>query len=123
MDLTQLVWTPVHSQASWRGLPSAPRVARAALVGQGWLVATDVGNGWSVTFVPDAEASNPEGEALEGSFHAAKVGWSQATLTDRRAGVSETKSSESPHSTAKRAAGRPAPDASVRLRGQSTKRK
>jgi len=91
MDVTSLVWTPVHSQATWTGQPSAPRVVRAALTGQGWLVATEVATGWSVAFVPDQDASPPSDESMGASFHAAKVGWDQREVApvDRKAASEE----------------------------------
>jgi hypothetical protein len=73
-----LIWTPVHSTATWTTSPTAPRVARAALKGLGWLVATEFERGWSTTFVPDPTASDPAERGAVGSFHGAKVDWEAA---------------------------------------------
>jgi hypothetical protein len=71
-----LLWTPVASNASWTSPPGPPRVIRAAIPGQGWLVATQVSGGWSTVFVPDPGAADPPEEAASGGFQAAKIDWS-----------------------------------------------
>ena len=76
-----LIWTPVHSTAKWTAPPAAPRVVRAAIAGQGWLVSTEVSGGWSTTFVPDPGATDPPDESVEGGFQAAKVGWDAPETT------------------------------------------
>ena len=76
-----LIWTPVHSIANWTTPPTQPRVARAAITGQGWLVATEVAGGWSTTFVPDPTAINPSDETVTSDFQTAKVDWDPSAAT------------------------------------------
>ena len=76
-----LLWIPVHSSAKWTTPPAPPRVVRAAIKGSGWLVATEVAGGWSVTFVPDSNAADPVDETPFESFQAAKVDWSPSATT------------------------------------------
>jgi hypothetical protein len=77
-----LIWTPVHSTATWNTSPTAPRIARAALKGLGWLVATEFERGWSTTFVPDPSAADPSEQAKVTSFHGAKVDWGASDLVE-----------------------------------------
>jgi hypothetical protein len=70
-----LIWSSVHSDANWKTPPGAPRIVRAAIAGQGWLVASQVDGGWSIAFVPDIAATDPPQDAAAQSFQAAKVGW------------------------------------------------
>ncbi|HEX7835951.1 MAG TPA: hypothetical protein VF469_00740 [Kofleriaceae bacterium] len=77
-----LLWIPIHSIAKWTAPPAGPRVTRAAITGQGWLVATEVAGGWSTTFVPDPGAADPPDadEAATVEFQIAKVDWGHSAI-------------------------------------------
>jgi hypothetical protein len=65
---------------------------RAAIAGQGWLVATEVAGGWSTTFVPDSSATDPPDEGASASFQAAGLAFRPAATGDghtTRAGSQE----------------------------------
>jgi hypothetical protein len=70
-----LIWTSLHSTATWKTPPGPPRVTRAAIPGLGWLVATEVAGGWSTAFVPDTAAADPPDREVCGNFQAAKTDW------------------------------------------------
>lgn len=70
-----LIWTSIHSTAAWKAPPAPPRLARAAIAGIGWLVASEVMGGWSVTFVPDADASDPKDQAASGTYQSTRIPW------------------------------------------------
>lgn len=76
-----LIWTSIHSAAAWKAPPAPPRLARAAIAGVGWLVASEVAGGWSVTFVPDADASDPKDQAAAGTYQTRRMPWAAAPRT------------------------------------------
>lgn len=98
-----LLWTPVHSIANWTAPPAPPRVARAALIGQGWLVATEVAGGWSTTFVPDAGAANPPDGAVVSGFQAAGVDWNPPVEAPTAEATPSQRGGKEPRSTPRKA--------------------
>jgi hypothetical protein len=74
-----LIWTPVISVANWEVPPAPPKVVRAAIEGIGWLVASEVAGGWSTTFVPNVDASDPDEDARAQKFQAAQLHWQPPT--------------------------------------------
>jgi hypothetical protein len=71
-----LIWTSIIYTPLWTPPPPAPpRVARAAVTGIGWLVASEVAGGWCTTFVADPEAADPAEYETSGSFQSTRVDW------------------------------------------------